>query len=38
VGAVLATAGGIDLRANYDLELKEDYVAHGAYLRASLPF
>jgi outer membrane autotransporter protein len=38
LGALLATAGGVDLRASYDLELKEDYVAHGGYVRASLPF
>lgn len=38
VGALLATAGGIDLRASYDLELKQDYTAHGGYMRASVPF
>lgn len=38
VGALLATAGGIDLRASYDLELKQDYTAHGGYVRASVPF
>lgn len=38
VGALLATAGGVDLRASYDLELKEDYTAHAGYVRASIPF
>ncbi len=38
VGALLATAGGVDLRASYDVELKEDYTAHAGYLRASIPF
>ena len=38
VGALLATAGGIDLRASYDLELKEDYTAHAGYVRAAVPF
>lgn len=38
VGAVLATAGGVDFRASYDVELKDDYVAHAGYVRASVPF
>jgi outer membrane autotransporter protein len=38
VGALLATAGGIDLRASYDLELKQGYTAHGGYVRASVLF
>lgn len=38
VGAVLATAGGVDFRASYDVELKDDYVAHAGYVRASIPF
>jgi outer membrane autotransporter protein len=38
VGALLATAGGVDLRASYDLELKDDYTAHAGYVRASIPF
>lgn len=38
VGALLATAGGVDIRANYDLELKQDYTAHGGYVRASVAF
>lgn len=38
IGALLATAAGIDLRASYDLELKEDYTAHGGYIRASVAF
>lgn len=38
VGALLATAGGIDVRASYDLELKGSHTAHGGYVRASVAF
>jgi outer membrane autotransporter protein len=38
VGALLSSAGGIDVRASYDLELKDSYTAHGGYLRASVSF
>lgn len=38
LGALLATESGIDFRASYDLELKEDYTAHAGYVRASIPF
>jgi outer membrane autotransporter protein len=38
IGALLATAAGVDVRASYDLELKEDYAAHGGYVRASVAF
>lgn len=38
LGALLATAGGIDVRASYDLELKGGHTAHGGYVRASVAF